>query len=153
MSESFESLSNGLQNALWETAGRSRTHLTDALTAAVKNLRGGGKEFTLRYEALLRHYRLDAGIHRVVMQMRNGDVEARNHRLKRGVDQALMLRGSRDFSSVEEYNRFLCMLFARWNAGRRKRLDQELPLLHELPSRRFDSVKRVSVRVGSGKHY
>lgn len=61
-----------------------------------------------------------------------------------------MLRGSRDFSSVEEYNRFLCMLFARWNAGRRKRLDQELPLLHELPSRRFDSVKRVSVRVGSG---
>ena len=150
MSESFESLSNGLQNALWELQGVPRTHLTDALTAAVKNLRGGGKEFTLRYESLLRHYRLDARHTQGGHANENGDVEARNHRLKRGVDQALMLRGSRDFSSVEEYNRFLCMLFARWNAGRRKRLDQELPLLHELPSRRFDSVKRVSVRVGSG---
>jgi hypothetical protein len=149
-SESFESLSNGFQNALWELQGVPRMHLTDALTAAVKNLRGGGKEFTLRYDALLRHYRLDARHTHGGHANENGDAEARNNRFKRGVDQALMLRGSRDFSSLEEYARFLQMLFARWNAGRRSRLDEELPLLHELPARRFESVKRVGVRVGAG---
>lgn len=149
-SESFESLSNGFQNALWELQGVPRMHLTDALTAAVKNLRGGGKEFTLRYEALLRHYRLDARHTQGGNANENGDVEARNNRLKRGVDQALMLRGSRNFASVDEYDKFLRTLYARWNAGRRNRLDEELPLLHELPARRFESVKRVPVCVGAG---
>lgn len=150
ISESFESLSNGLQNALWELQGVPQIHLTDSLSAAVKKLRGGGKEFTLRYEALLRHYHLYARHTQSAHPNENGDVEQRNHRLKRGVDQALMLRGSRNFSSVDEYTKFLQMLFSRWNAGRRKHLDEELPLFHELPPRRFESVKRVSIRVGTG---
>ena len=48
----------------------------------------------------------------------NGDVEQRHHRFKRAVEQALLLRGSRDFGSVADYEDFLKGLFARLNAGR-----------------------------------
>ncbi len=150
MSESFESLSNGLQNALWELQGVPEVHLTDSLSAAIKKLRGGGKEFTLRYEALLRNYTLQGRHTQSASPNENGDVEQSNHRLKRSVNQALMLRGSRDFPSVDEYSIFLRKLFKRKNAGRQKRLDEELPLLRALPARRFESVKYEYPIVGQG---
>jgi hypothetical protein len=56
-SESFESLSEGLQNALWELGGVPLEHRTDRLSAAVNNL-VDTREFTRAYEGLLRHYRL-----------------------------------------------------------------------------------------------
>lgn len=36
--ESFEALSSGLQNALWQAGGCAREHRTDSLSAAFKNL-------------------------------------------------------------------------------------------------------------------
>ena len=58
-SETFESLSEGLQNALWELGGVPLEHRSDRMSAAVNNL-VEGKEFTRAYEDLLRHYRLVA---------------------------------------------------------------------------------------------
>jgi hypothetical protein len=37
----------------------------------------------------------------------NGDIEQRHRRFKEAVEQALLVRSSRDFSSREEYTRFL----------------------------------------------
>jgi hypothetical protein len=54
-SESFESLSQGLQDALWELGGVPQMHRTDRLTAAVNNL-GDRDLFQQRYRALLAHY-------------------------------------------------------------------------------------------------
>jgi hypothetical protein len=61
-----------------------------------------------------------------------------------------LLRGHRDFESREVYERFLQALVAARNAGRRKRLDEELPRLGRLPDRRRESCKRLSVRVDRG---
>ena len=97
-SESFESLSEGLQNALWELGGVPERHQTDRLTSAVHKMTHP-EEFTARYSALLRHYRLDGKSTNRNSPHENGDVEQRHHRLKRTVEQALLLRGSRDFSS------------------------------------------------------
>ena len=66
------------------------------------------------------------------------------------MEQTLLLRGSRDFESREAYGRFLKELVAARNAGRRKRLDEELPRLRRLPDRRRESYKRLSVRVDRG---
>ena len=41
-SESFESLSAGLQNALWQLGGAPEEHRTDSLSAAVKQPEGSG---------------------------------------------------------------------------------------------------------------
>src|SRR5712692_622693 len=54
-SESFESLSAGLQKSLWEVGAVPEEHRTDSLSAAVKNLKDKD-EFTERYQGLMRHY-------------------------------------------------------------------------------------------------
>ena len=56
-SESFEALSDGLQNALWELGGVPRRHRSDSLSAAVNNL-SAKREFQARYRGLLDHYGL-----------------------------------------------------------------------------------------------
>jgi hypothetical protein len=148
-SESFESLSNGLQNALWELGKAPARHRTDRLSTAVNNtLRPA--EFTARYEGLLRYYGLEGEKIQAGRGNENGDVEQRHHRFKRAVEQELLLRGSRDFATVDEYQRFLRMLFARLNAGRSRRLAEEMAVMHELPERRIESAKRERVRVDSG---
>jgi len=146
-SESFESLSEGLQNALWELGGVPKMHRTDRLSSAVNKL-GNPEEFTQRYKALLSHYGVQGHKTQPASPNENGDVEQRHYRFKKALEQSLMLRGSRDFSSREEYAGFLGRLFSQLNAGRRDRFKEELEILRRLPPRRLDSCKRFKVRVG-----
>ena len=148
-SESLASLSEGLQNALWELGGVPRMHRTDRMTSAVNSLTERA-EFQKNYQALLRHYGLDGRKIQTGRPNENGDIEQRHYRLQRALEQALLLRGSRDFSSVDEYQSFLGRLFAQLNSGRRARLAEEMELLRPLPERRLESAKRVRVRVNSG---
>ena len=53
--ESFEALSRGLQNALWQAGGAPKEHRTDSLSAAFKNL-AAQDDFTARYTGLIDHY-------------------------------------------------------------------------------------------------
>ena len=80
----------------------------------------------------------------------NGDVEQRHYRFKQAADQALMMRGSRDFPAVAAYQVFLDKLFTRLNAGRRERYLDEVAQLRPLPEQRLDSVRRERVRVSPG---
>jgi hypothetical protein len=146
-SESFESLSEGLQNALWELGGVPELHRTDRLSAAVRKP-DQPEEFTQRYRALLDHYGLQGHRTQAESPNENGDVEQRHHRLKRALGQSLLLRGSCDFSTRQEYAVFLGKLFAQLNAGRMDRFKEEERVLRRLPPRRLDSCKRPRVRVG-----
>jgi hypothetical protein len=148
-SESFESLSEGVQNALWELGGVPKVHRTDRLTAAVQKP-DHPEEFTQRYEAMLKHYGLQGAKTQAASPHEIGDVEQRHYRLKKALDQALMLRGSRDFSSRDEYAAFLRKLFGQLNSGRRDRLVEELKVLRRLPDKRLESCKRFRVKVGPG---
>jgi len=148
-SESFESLSEGFQNAVWELGGMPQRHRTDRMSLAVNNA-SSEKEFTQRYTGLLGYYGIEMEKIQPEEPNENGDAEQSHRRFKEAVQQALLLRGSRDFESREAYQRFLRELVARRNAGRRKRVDEELPQLRRLPERRRESYKRVSVRVDSG---
>ena len=148
-SETFESLSEGLQNALWELGGVPLEHRTDRLSAAVNNL-VDTREFTQAYEGLLRHYRIHGQKIQAGQGNENGDVEQRHYRFKQAVDQALMLRGSRDFVSKAAYQLFLQKLLERLNAGRRDRYLEELSRLQPLPEHRLDTMRRERVRVSPG---
>lgn len=158
-SESWEALCEGLQTALWELGGVPEEHRTDSLSAAVKPI-GGRDEFTDRYQGLLRHYGLQASHSSPGRGHENGDVEQSHHRFKRAVAQELILRGSRDFNSREEYEQFLRTMLERRNQGRRERLGEELKTLRGLPERRLDGFSKESQRVGRnstisvrGNHY
>jgi hypothetical protein len=148
-SESFESLSQGLQDALWELGGVPRTHRTDRLTAAVNNL-GDRDLFQQRYRALLAHYGLTPQAIQARKANQNGDAEQSHNRFKQAIDQALMLRDSRDFDDRAAYERFLRAIFARRNGGRLGRFAEERPLLNDLPARRVDAWHRVPARVSQG---
>jgi len=146
-SESFESLSAGLQAALWELGGVPRRHRSDSLSAAVQPL--DGKEgFTRRYHALLAHYRLEGEHIQPGKAHENGDVEQRHYRFRAALDQALMLRGSRDFPGREEYRQFIRTLLDQLNRGRRARLREELAVLRALPAVQLDVCRKLKVSVG-----
>jgi len=108
------------------------------------------REFTARYEALMRHYRMTGQKIQTGRANENGDGEQRHYRLKRAVGQALLLRDSRDFRSTDEYQEFVRILLAQLNAGRRDRLRIEMQYLRPLPERRLESVKRERAKVDSG---
>jgi hypothetical protein len=146
-SESFESLSEGLQNALWELGGVPEGHRTDRLSAAVQKP-DQPEEFTQRYRALLSHYGLQGHKTQAESPNENGDVEQRHYRFKKAVEQSLMLRGSCDFASRQDYAVFLDKLFVQLNAGRQVRFKEESEVLRRLPPRRLDSCKKLGVRVG-----
>jgi hypothetical protein len=148
-SETFESLSEGLQNALWQLGGVPAEHRTDRMSAAVNNL-SDAKEFTRAYEGLLRHYRIGGQKIQARQANENGDIEQRHYRFKEAADQALMMRGSRDFPEVAAYQVFLDKLFTRLNAGRRERYLDEVAQLRPLPAQRLDSARRERVRVSPG---
>jgi len=148
-SESFASLSEGLQNALWELGGVPLLHRTDRMTAAVNNLTEQA-DFQKSYQALLRHYGLEGRKIQTGQPNENGDIEQRHYRFRRALEQVLLLRGSRDFATDEEYRSFLAGLFAQLNSGRKARLAEEMERLCPLPARRLESAQRVRVRVNSG---
>ncbi len=147
--ESYESLSEGLQNALGELGGVPQLHRTDRLTAAVPPGTTGAS-FSERYQGLLRHYGLRGQAIQAGKGNENGDAEQSHHRFKRALEQALLLRGSRDFASRAAYEAFLRLLFEQLNRSRQPRLAEELPRLRALPARRLESCKRVTVRVDRG---
>jgi hypothetical protein len=147
-SESFESLSDGFQAAVWELGGVPKIHQTDSLSAAVRNA-GNQDTFTERYSALIRHYGIVPAKIQLGKANQNGDTEQSHNRLKKLVDQQLMLRGNRDFESIDAYKDYLRKLFVKLNNGVRTRFEEEAKHLRALPAQRLDCQKREIVKVKS----
>ncbi|MFM0074591.1 IS21 family transposase [Paraburkholderia sediminicola] len=144
--ESFEALSLGLQNALWQAGGCPREHRTDSLSAAFRNL-ADEDDFTVRYAALLEHYGMLGTRNNRGLGHENGSVESSHRYLKEAVDQALMLRGHRDFADRAAYDEFLREIVMRRNRrnGAAFRLEREQ--LMDLPVRRTTDFVEEEARV------
>jgi transposase len=135
-SESFESLSAGVQTALWRLGGVPLEHRTDNLSAATHELsESRGRDFTDRYQELIDHYGLRASRNFPGNAHENGDVESANGKLKTAIDQRLRLRGSRAFASREAYEGFLETCVQARNATRHARIEEERRHLRALPVR------------------
>ena len=122
-SESFEALAEGIEHALWQLGGVPTQHRTDHLTAAVRQThrKETREEWTARYQALMDHYSMQPTWNNVGIAHENGDVEQAHHRFKQALDQALRVRGNREFASRVEYWRFVCELVSRRNRTRAAR--------------------------------
>jgi hypothetical protein len=145
-SESFEAFAEGLQNALWQLGKVPREHRTDNLTAAVIKV-GRRDELTAGYTALLAHYGLRASHTNPASPNENGDVEQSHRRFKSAVRQSLILRGSRDFRSREEYAAFLSAVIAKRNHRRTDKLTAEMAAMNDLPGLRLADATALKVRV------
>jgi hypothetical protein len=141
-SESFESLSRGFQEAVWRLGGVPRRHRSDSLSAAVNNL-SEDREFRTRYRDLMDYYQIEVQRTNARQAHENGDVESSNGHLKTAIDQALLLRGSRDFASREAYEQFLADVIEKRNAGRAEKLALEEACLVELPPCKLEYRQRI----------
>jgi hypothetical protein len=133
--ESFEALSNGLQNALWQAGGRPQEHRTDSLSAAFKNL-AEEQDFTERYTALLDHYGMAGTRNNRGESNENGSVESSHRYLKEAIEQALLLRGHRDFDDRAAYESFVREVVMRRNRRNAAAFRIERAQLLDLPLRR-----------------
>jgi len=148
--ESFVVLAAGLQDALWALGGSPREHRTDSLSAAFRNLAPEVEEdWTRRYAALCAHYGMAASRNNRGFAHENGAIEGPHGHLKRAVEDALLLRGSRDFDTVADYRAFVDGLVGRRNARNRKRIDIERAALRPLPERRAEDGEDTMVTVTS----
>ena len=141
-SESFEAFSRGLQEAFWQMGGVPGKHRSDSLSAAVNNL-SEDREFRARYRDLMDYYRVEPQRINVRQAHENGDVESSHGHFKTSVDQALLLRGSRDFANREEYEQFLLRLTDKRNVSRSAKFAEEQARLGELPPGKLDHRQRM----------
>lgn len=146
--ESFTALAENLQQALWSLGGAPQEHRTDSLSAAFRNLTADQcEDITRRYNAFVGHYGMEASRNNRGEAHENGAVESQNRHLKKAIEQALILRGSRDFASIEDYRRFVDILVARRNRQRVTAVQAERAHLRPLPLRRTTDFTEIVVPV------
>ena len=114
--ESYVALAEGLQNALWALGGSPHEHRSDSLSAAFHNLdRDAREDLTLRYDALCAHYGMEPTRNNTGVAHENGSVESSHGHLKKTVEDAVLMRGSRDFADLAAYRRFIDEVTGRHN--------------------------------------
>src|SRR5215472_13934876 len=148
--ESFVALAEGLQNALWGLGRAPREHRTDSLSAAFRNLdRDAQEDLTRRYEDLCAHYGMMPTRNNRGIAHENGAIESVHGHLKKAIEDALLLRGTRQFDDLDAYRRFVDEVVGRRNRRNSKRLDVERPSLLALPARRTGDYEEKLITVTS----
>lgn len=155
LSESMAALRRGVQAALFQLGRVPHYHQTDNSTAATHRIpdgklvlaEGGKRPFNEEYLALMRHFGMKPRTTEIGAKEQNGDVEASNGALKRRLEQALLLRGSRDFASVEAWESFVQDVLRKANGGRGSRVAEELSAMRPLEVSRLPDYTEEHVRV------
>jgi hypothetical protein len=148
--ESFVALAEGLQNALWALGGVPREHRSDSLSAAFRNLaRDAREDLTERYTALMSHYGMVPTRNNAGIAHENGSIESAHGHLKQALEDALLLRGTRDFVDLDAYRAFVDMVVGRRNANIAKRIAIEKEALTPLPRGRSSDFEEKVIRVTS----
>lgn len=135
-SESRLSLKQGLCGALAEWGGVPGEIQTDNSSAATHRLRRDGAErgFNPRYLDVCAHFELTPRTTQIRKPNQNGDVESANGHFKTALDQALRLRGRRDFACEADYDGFLATLTRKRNLREPERWAAEKACLRPLPA-------------------
>ena len=133
--ETFLALQKGLQNALWTLGGVPRILRSDNTSAATHEVkRSRGRALNDNYAALLDHYGLWSTRINRGQSHENGVAEHAHYRLKDAIDQALILRGGRDFNTADDYYaHFVRQMVERRNRLVQGKLEQEMLCLRSLP--------------------
>lgn len=148
-SESLAALKRGVQAAVFRLGRVPVFHQTDNSTAATHNLKQGMRAFNEDYVRFMAELGMEPRTIRPGEKHQNGDVEALNGALKRRLKQHLLVRGSRDFPSVQAYQEWLEEVSAKANRPRTKKLAQELARMKPLRVGRLPEFSETDVRVSS----
>ena len=148
-SESMLALRRTAQKAVFRLGRVPRWHQTDNSSAATHDLSTGKRGFNREYQELMEHLGMQPRTIAIGQSHQNGDVEALGGALKRRLEQHLLLRGSRDFDAVEDYESWIDVVVDQANDLRRDKLAEELAQMRPLQRRRLPEHREQSVRVTS----
>ena len=145
LSESIAALRIGVQRALFQLGRVPEWHQTDNSTAATHRIPSGKRgvadaeddgarrrPFNEDYLGIMRHFGMKPRTTEVGAKEQNGDVEAANGALKRALEQALLLRGHRDFESAAAWQTFIDDLVRKQNRARGGRVAEDMAAMREL---------------------
>ena len=141
LSESIAAIRHGIQRALFQLGRVPEWHQTDNSTAATHRIPDGksvvaedsGKRpFNEDYLAIMRHFGMKPRTTEIAAKEQNGDVEAANGALKRALEQALLVRGSRDFETPNAWQSFVDDVMRKANRGRGRRVAEDMEAMREL---------------------
>ncbi|HSQ32507.1 MAG TPA: IS21 family transposase [Gemmatimonadaceae bacterium] len=155
LSESMLALRKGVQRALFQLGRVPRYHQTDGSTAAThkipegqaEHVEGNQRAFNAEYVALMRHLGMTPRVIEPGEKEQNGDVEAANGAIKRRLEQALLVRGSRDFESVDAWQAFIDETLRKANANRGRRVAEDLAAMRELDVAKLPEYIEEDVQV------
>ena len=155
LSESMLALRKGVQRALFQLGRVPRYHQTDGSTAAThkipegqaEHVEGNQRAFNTEYVALMRHLGMTPRVIEPGEKEQNGDVEASNGAIKRRLEQALLVRGSRDFESVDAWQGFIDEALRKANANRGRRVAEDLAAMRELDVAKLPEYIEEDVQV------
>ena len=163
-SESLSALQLGLQSSLQKLLHVPLYHQTDNSSAAtfwtgmkgqlgVRRERDYSEKYLKlleKYLKLLEHYGIEPRVTHVSSPQENGDIESSNGGFKRALEQHLLLRGSRDFESLQVYEAFLFELMERRNQTRQQRLAEELAVMKPWNGTFLPTSYQVRPKVSQG---
>lgn len=156
LSESMSAIRRGIQRALFRLGRVPAFHQTDNSTAATHRVPDGksvvrdelgARPFNEDYVAIMRHFGMEPRTTAVGEKEQNGDVESANGALKRALEQALLVRGSRDFESRDAWQAFVDELNDKANRARGERVARELEAMRVLAVDRMPEFVEHDVRV------
>jgi len=153
-SESMAALRQGVQRALFQLGRVPEWHQTDNSTAATHQLpkeksSSAERGFNGEYVGLMKHFGMKPRTTEVGAKEQNGDVEASNGAMKRALEQALLVRGSRDFASVEAWQSFVDDVNRKGNKAKSEKVAEELVAMRELNAAKLPEYVEMQVVVSS----
>ena len=156
-SESLMALRLALHTTFTKLGAVPDYHQTDNSSAATRRLpvdeqgeAARERTYTDGYLHLLNHYKLAPRVTHRQSPQEDGDVESSHGGLKRALRQHLLLRGSRDFASLEHYRIFVEQVMAKRNQLRRERLAEEMAVMRPLIASPLALCTALRMRVSTG---
>lgn len=148
-SESLVAYQRALQKTFFKLGAVPRYHQTDTASAVTYQVRGqtGGRSYNSNYLDLLNHFGVQPRTIHIGCPEQNGDIESANGGLKRALRQHLLLRGSREFATLEAYEQFIEQVMEQRNQGRQTRLAEEMVVMQPLTAQSLPAYREVRVKV------
>ena len=152
--ESYVALAGGLAAALTMLGGVPAEHRSDSLSAAFRNLcADAAEDLTRRFTALAADYGMTPTRNNRGVAHENGSIESRHGHVKDRIEQALMLRGSSDFVTLDVYRAFVAGVIAEHNRRHADAIEIERAHLRDLPPSAPSTWEEASVRVTSSSGF
>jgi hypothetical protein len=108
---------------------------------------GGNKALTRLYDELCDHYRMQPTRNNTGIAHENGGIESPHGHLKNRIEQAIYLRGSNDFRSLEEYRLLIEGAVSKLNQQCQEKFEEEKIYLQPLPKYRVPDYEMLTARV------